>query len=87
MSLLTDGWHYIRDGTGAEALYDLKKDPRESLNAVRSAQDPVALVSGFRRSLLRTFTDDPVSPERESEFVKKFRRSLEFLVPNSRSNP
>jgi arylsulfatase A-like enzyme len=87
MSLLTDGWHYIRDGTGAEALYDLKKDPRESLNAIRTAQDPVALVSGFRRSLLRTFTDGPVSPERESEFVKKFRRSLEFLVPNSLSNP
>jgi arylsulfatase A-like enzyme len=80
MSLLADGSHYIRDGTGAEALFDLKNDPRESLNTLRTARDPTSLLSGFRQSILRILTNDPVSTAWESEYSQKFRRSLEFLV-------
>ena len=30
ISQVASGWHYFRDGTGAEALYDLAGDPAES---------------------------------------------------------
>jgi arylsulfatase A-like enzyme len=89
MSLLTRGWHYIRDGTGAEGLYDLVKDPRESLNVLRTSRDPSAQLSGFRRALLRMLTDDPVTVGKESDHLRKYRRSLEALIraPNSSDDP
>ena len=80
MSLVTDGWHYLRDGTGAEALFDLKDDPRESLNRLRTLPDAAAHVSRFRRSILQLLTDDPVSPAQENVDLKKFRKSLEYQV-------
>ena len=87
MALLTDGAHYIRDGTGAEAMFDLKNDPRESVNALRTAPDPTSLVRGFRQSILRILTDDPASTALESEYLRKFRRSLEFLVGSGIVSP
>jgi len=80
MSLLTDGSHYIRDGTGAEALFDLKNDPLESLNTLRTARNPASLVVGFRQSILQIFVSEPLSMASESEDFKKFKRSLEFLT-------
>ncbi len=86
MSMIADGWHYIRDGTGAEALFDLKNDRRESMNALRRPADvSPPLLAGFRRSILKLLTDNPLSTESESVDVKKFRRSLEYLVGGRRT--
>jgi arylsulfatase A-like enzyme len=80
MSLVTKGWHYLRDGTGAEGLYDLVNDPRESLNVLRTSEQPSIMLSGFRKAILRVLTDDPVTIGAEEDYVKNYRRSLEALV-------
>ena len=36
MSLVASGHHYIRDGMGAETLYDLRRDPFERVNLMGS---------------------------------------------------
>jgi hypothetical protein len=62
------------------------------LNALRTARDPTSLLSDHRQSILRILTNEPVPTASESVDLKKFRRSLEFLVgarhlsENSRSN-
>ena len=39
MSLVSGGWHYIRDGGDAEWLYNLADDPGETLNRLQTPQD------------------------------------------------
>jgi arylsulfatase A-like enzyme len=80
MSLVTNGWHYLRDGKGAEALFNLHQDPRESHNLLRTLPDPAAQLSGFRRSVFDVLNDEPVDPATESVEVKRFRQSLERLL-------
>jgi arylsulfatase A-like enzyme len=80
MSLVTRGWHYLRDGTGAEALFDLKDDPGESLNQLRILPDAPARLSGYRQSILQALNDKPKTPATERIDVSKFRKSLERLV-------
>ena len=47
MSLVTEGWHYLRDGTGAEALFNLTDDParvaQSTQNIGRCARSPQRL--------------------------------------------
>jgi arylsulfatase A-like enzyme len=79
MSLVAAGWHYIRDGTGAERLHDLRIDPYELDNLVDRAQG-TETVKRFRRLLLRVLTDNPGSIEVEKAYLKTFRQSLKSLV-------
>jgi arylsulfatase A-like enzyme len=51
VAIVADGWHYIRDGKGAEELYDFDRDVTEAANA---AQAPAAAGTLLRmRELLR----------------------------------
>ena len=79
MSLVASGRHYIRDGTGSEQLYDLRRDPSELVNLVDSAEGNQVL-GAFRRMLLDVLTDNPGSIEVENAYLKPFRQWLKSLV-------
>jgi arylsulfatase A-like enzyme len=79
MSLVAFGRHYVRDGTGTEQLYDLVRDPFETINLMTSAEGG-QMVSIFRRILLKLLTDNPGSIEVENAYLKPFRQRLKTLV-------
>ena len=58
MSLMSPGWHYIRDGTGPEQIYDLSRDMGEQTNLIGSAEGKKE-VGIFRRMLLDMLTEQP----------------------------
>ena len=91
MSLVTKGWHYIRDGAGAEGLYDLARDPGELFNLLRASRDFSTMLSGFRRAILQVLAHDPVAFGTEEDYLKKYRRRLEAVVqaryPSDDPNP
>jgi arylsulfatase A-like enzyme len=80
MSQVANGWHYFRDATGAEAIYDLTADPAESRNLEASSSSSRA-IGAFRRSILRVFTDDPVTVIAEPEYMRMYRDLLRALTP------
>jgi arylsulfatase A-like enzyme len=82
MSLVTRGHHYLRDGMGIEALYDLRRDPFELDNLVGSSSDNQA-VGVFRKMLLEVLTDNPGSSEVEKAYLKAYKRGLKALIPES----
>ena len=82
MSLVASGRHYIRDGTGSEQLYDLRRDPLELVNLVDSAEGKQVL-GVFRRMLLDVLTDNPGSIEVENAYLKPYRQWLKSLVQAS----
>jgi arylsulfatase A-like enzyme len=84
MSLLASGRHYIRDGKGAERLYDLAADPFERVNLMEAPEGP-RVVGPFRRMLLEVLTEDPGSVEVEGAYLDAYRRGLEALVPEGGS--
>jgi len=79
MSQVASGWHYVRDGTGAEALYNLAVDPTESRNLVKSP-DSSRAVAAFRRSLLSVLTEGPALNGTEPEYLRRYRRRLEAVT-------
>jgi arylsulfatase A-like enzyme len=80
MSLVAQGRQYIRDGTGAEQLYDLRRDPGEAVNLAETAEGrPV--MGAFRRMLLDVLEADPGSIEVENAYLKPYRRWLQSLAP------
>jgi arylsulfatase A-like enzyme len=79
MSLVASGQHYIRDGLGAERLYDLRIDPFEMVNLMGSTRGSQG-VQPFRRMLLDLLTDNPGSIEVENAYMKAFRQGLKSLV-------
>ena len=79
---MASGRHYIRDGTGAEKLFDLSGDPLERVNLIDSA-DGGRLVGHFRRMLLEVLTENPGSIEAEAAYLQSFRQGLEALLPES----
>ncbi len=84
MSVATSSRHYIRDGMGAEQLYDLKKDPFERTNLMKST-DGNQGVETFRRLLLEVLTDNRGSIEVENAYMKAFRKTLKSLVESPTS--
>jgi arylsulfatase A-like enzyme len=86
MSLVASGRHYIRDGTGSEQLYDLTRDPFETVNLMGSAPGNQA-VHVFRRMLLEVLTDNPGSIEVENAYLKLYRQWLDSLVQASSPLP
>lgn len=82
MSLVALGWHYIRNGRGAEGLYDLRLDPSELVNLANAPHGRQA-VGVFRRMLLELLTENPGSPRAEDAYLGALRRDLRSLVPES----
>jgi hypothetical protein len=76
MSLVANGWHYIRDRVGPEQLYDLRGDPSELINVVDSP-DITGILFEFRRTLLDILTQERGSTEVENAYLSRYRRSLE----------
>ena len=64
MSLVALGRHYIRDGTGTEQLFDLGRDPFETVNLIGSAQGNRD-VGLFQRMLLELLRDNAEPSEEE----------------------
>jgi arylsulfatase A-like enzyme len=79
MSLVADGRHYVRDGSGAEQLYDLFRDPGEELN-LRDTTDGDLRVRPYRRLLFDVLSRNLGSPEVESAYLDPYRRWLKSLV-------
>jgi arylsulfatase A-like enzyme len=84
MSLVASGHHYIRDGQGAEILYDLRKDPLERVNLMDSSDGQKA-VGVFRRMLLDVLTENPGSTEVEAAYLETYRQGLRDLLQESPS--
>ena len=81
MSLVASGHHYIRDGMGAEMLFDLRRDPSERVNLMGSPSgderwEPSAGCS------LRLLTENPGSIEVEKAYLEPYRQ--ESQSPHSR---
>jgi arylsulfatase A-like enzyme len=51
-SLMTDRYHYIKNGDGQEEIYDLQNDPGEKRNLIR-LEDSAGILQQFRLSLAR----------------------------------
>jgi len=84
MSLVASGHHYIRNGTGAEMLYDLARDPSELVNLMGTAYADQS-VGDFRRMLLEVLTDNPGSTEVEEMYLENYRNELRALIAESPS--
>lgn len=79
MSLLANGHRYIRDGMGAEFLYDLRTDPFENEDLMTTSEGS-ALVGDFRRMLLDLLTTERGTTEVENAYLEPYRRWLRSLV-------
>ena len=79
MSIVSSGFHYIRNGVGDEQLYNIIKDPFEKLDVLRSG-DQRGRVIPFRRKLLEVLNENHGSVEVERGYLQGFRRSLAGLV-------
>jgi arylsulfatase A-like enzyme len=79
MSLVAQGRQYIRNGFGVEALYDLNRDPTESVNLIDSDEGKPA-VAVFRRRLLDILSSNPGSSEVEKAYLTSYRQWLRDLV-------
>jgi arylsulfatase A-like enzyme len=79
MSLVALGHHYIRDGMGAEKLYDLVSDPSELKNLIGSSDGDRA-VGVFRKMLLEVLSENPGSIEAEGTYLGPYRQGLRALV-------
>jgi arylsulfatase A-like enzyme len=86
MSLVASGWHYLRDGTGSEQIYDLSRDMGELDNLSDSPKGQHQL-GVFRRMLLEVLTDNPGSIQVENAYLKPYRQRLKSLVQASSASP
>jgi arylsulfatase A-like enzyme len=82
MSLVASGHHYLRDGMGTEALYDLRRDPFELVNLVGSSYGNQA-VGVLRRMLLEALTENPGSIEVDKAYLEAYKQGLKALIPES----
>jgi arylsulfatase A-like enzyme len=80
MSMVAKGWHYIRDGTGVEGLYDLAQDPGESHNVLQTSRDSSTRLNDFRRRILEELTRDAIANRTEQAYLKRFRVRLKAIV-------
>jgi hypothetical protein len=85
MSLVDSGHHYLRDGAGAEILYDLTRDPFEQYNLIGDSHGEQTLAT-LRSKLLEVLIENAGSLEAEAAYLKQYRQSLKALV-KERSPP
>jgi arylsulfatase A-like enzyme len=76
VSLLTRGWHYIRDGSGAEALFDLANDSVEASNAFTDDLHRAGSPDRFRRAVLSVLKDTGWTGSVVPDYLKRIRRAL-----------
>ncbi len=81
---MASGHHYIRDGMGAEMLYDLRNDPFERVNLMGSPSGDQA-VGAFRKMLLEVLTENPGSIEVEKAYLAALQARAQS--PRSREFP
>jgi arylsulfatase A-like enzyme len=82
ISQVASGWHYFRDGTGTEALYELAGDPAESRNLKNSAASASAVIA-FRQSILQVITESLATIGAVPEFLRGHLILLKALIPAS----
>ena len=82
MSLVASGHHYIRNGSGAEMLYDLVRDPSEHVNLMGTAYGDQTVVV-FRKMLLDVLINNPGSIEVEDIYLETYRQGLKALISES----
>jgi arylsulfatase A-like enzyme len=82
MSLVALGRHYVRNGIGAEQLYDLRRDQMESVNLIDTA-DGKQVAGVLRQMLLDVLADNPGSTEVEHAYLTPFRLWLKSVVEAS----
>jgi hypothetical protein len=83
MSQVAGGWHYLRDGSEIERLFDLAGDPSEVHNRGNAAESRDA-INAFRRSILQVLTEPPVPTGGEPESLRRYRNRLQASTPLSR---
>jgi arylsulfatase A-like enzyme len=79
MSLVARGLHYIRDGFGSELLYDVNRDPFETVNLM-GAKEGTEVVADFRRMLLEVLDRNAGAIESEDAYLKACRQWLRSIV-------
>jgi arylsulfatase A-like enzyme len=84
MSLVARGHHYVRDGFGNEQLYEVNRDPFETVNLMGSAEGAEAVVV-FRRMLLDVLAQNPGATEAENAYLDAYRKWLRSLVDGDSS--
>jgi arylsulfatase A-like enzyme len=82
MSLVAEGRHFVRDALGSEQLYDLRRDPLESVNLMDSVEGKEA-ARVFRRKLLDELNDNPGSTEVEKAYLRSYKQSLKLVAEAS----
>jgi arylsulfatase A-like enzyme len=75
MSLVAQGRHYIRDGFATELLFDVGRDPFETLDLMGSAEGKQA-VGDFRRMLLDILAQNPGAIAAEDAYLRAYRQWL-----------
>jgi arylsulfatase A-like enzyme len=84
MSLVASKRHYIRDGSGAERIYDLTIDPYEMNNLIGSVVGD-NFVMDFRRMLKKLLTNNAGSIAVENAYLRAYRNWLESSVDDSQT--
>ncbi len=79
VSLVARGRHYVRDGLGAEHLYDMISDPLEQTDLAKTPDIDRGL-EAFRRDLLAVLTANRAAPAVEDAYMKPYRQWLGELV-------
>jgi arylsulfatase A-like enzyme len=79
MSVVAQGFHYVRSGEGTERLFDLRVDPYEQLD-VSSIPIGQAKLTDFRNMLLNVLSCQPGSAAVEKAYLAGYRSWLQELV-------
>jgi arylsulfatase A-like enzyme len=82
ISLVALGHHYVRDGMGAELLYDLRRDPLERVNLMNSPDGHQA-AGVFRKALLDVLTENSGSVEVEEAYLEAYKQGLKAVIRES----
>lgn len=85
MSIVADGYHYIREGSGGERLYNLNTDYAEFDNLMRHSGG-AKQVMPFRRRLLDVLETARGTDAVERGYLKRYRRSLQEAVAATARN-
>lgn len=84
MSLVARGRHYVRDGNGAEHLFDPIHDPYERTDLMNS-EVGAREAGAFRKMLLEVLAAAPGSIEVERAYLRTYRQWLRSLVSEATS--
>jgi arylsulfatase A-like enzyme len=82
MSLVAHGLHFVRDGFGAEQLFDLSRDQSEKVNLINTAEGQRA-ARELRKLLLDELNASPSPTEVENAYLKAYKQWLQSVVEKS----